>query len=314
MQARVASVIVLAVDILYSSIISYTILSTTSLQNQSTKLQIMAATGKSSHGLSEQIKTELFPQFVLFGDSQIQYSMAVEHGWSFNATLQNDFIRRMDVVNRGFSGYNTTHALAMLPGLLDSLSPGPIRFFFVFFGSNDASLPGATGQHVDLQTYRTNLEAIVTHPKLVAHHPKIILVTSPPVDEVSSQETELKMNISAKPARDAKVTAEYAAAVKEVGERTSADLVVVDLWSRIMDEAIKETPSYISGGPLLGSKELGRSKALDAFLKDGLHLSTRGYQVLYNEMFSAIRERWPEEGPEAHPFVYPYWRDLIAKS
>ena len=45
------------------------------------------------------------PQFVLFGDSITQMAFASPDGWA--AKLADDYTARVDVFNRGFSGYNT---------------------------------------------------------------------------------------------------------------------------------------------------------------------------------------------------------------
>lgn len=50
-------------------------------------------------------------QFILFGDSITQGSYAQERGFAFGAELTNRYVRRLDVINRGFSGYNTAQAL-----------------------------------------------------------------------------------------------------------------------------------------------------------------------------------------------------------
>jgi hypothetical protein len=129
----------------------------------------------------------------------------------------------------------------MLPGILGGLSPGPISYFLIFFGSNDSSLPGATGQHVDLETYRSNLKSIITHPKLQERHPRILLVTPPPIDEASSAETEFKKSGNTKPVRSAELTRKYAIAARELGEELgkdpTLDVLVIDLWKKIYLEA-----------------------------------------------------------------------------
>jgi hypothetical protein len=72
------------------------------------------------------------------------------------------YIRRLDVVNRGFSGYNTTQALKMLPRVVASPEEGRIRLMVcwhgslidrsfdsnlqtIFLGANDARLPNTPG-------------------------------------------------------------------------------------------------------------------------------------------------------------------------
>jgi hypothetical protein len=52
------------------------------------------------------------PLFVLFGDSITQRGFA-PGGWA--AALADRYGRRVDVVNRGYSGYNTALATHLLP-------------------------------------------------------------------------------------------------------------------------------------------------------------------------------------------------------
>lgn len=168
----------------------------------------------------------------------------------------------------------------------------------ILFGSNDSSLPGATGQHVDLETYRENLKSIITHPTLAAHRPRILLVTPPPIDEEASAKTEFTKFGTTTPVRSAELTARYADAVLEVKKdlETSADLVVVNLHERITELNNHTSPA----------------NSLAEYLSDGLHLSSKGYQVLYDEILASIQRRWPQDGPDFHPFIFPYWRDLVA--
>lgn len=55
---------------------------------------------------------QLRPAFLLFGDSITQRGGAVG-GWA--ARLAERYTRRADVVNRGYSGYNTAWATHLLP-------------------------------------------------------------------------------------------------------------------------------------------------------------------------------------------------------
>lgn len=94
-----------------------------------------------------------YPQVVLFGDSLFEGSVDVQNGFSFFAAVQRrewtflpstgantehrtfanrvlygkkDCSRRLDVINRGFSGYNTSQALEILEKVFPKPSPeGP---------------------------------------------------------------------------------------------------------------------------------------------------------------------------------------------
>lgn len=95
---------------------------------------------------------------MLFGDSLFQGASAVQDGFSFQGALQNrmpvhtpgetiilvsdpiiDCIRYLDVINRGFSGYNTKNALQLLPQIF--LPPSPSNPKIEYLVSNGNRLP-----------------------------------------------------------------------------------------------------------------------------------------------------------------------------
>jgi lysophospholipase L1-like esterase len=176
----------------------------------------------------------------------------------------------------------------------------------VLFGANDACLPEApTLQHVPLQSFKKNLKALITHPLVVAQQPKIILVTPPPIDE--TQQEIMDATRGSPLARRAAVTAEYAEAVRGLGVEVGGELLVLDLWSAVMEEAILETPSFRPGGPLLGQRETGRSEALTNLMPDGLHLGSSGYKIFLRELLAAIEKKWPDT-LGAETYIFPDWR------
>ena len=135
------------------------------------------------------------PSIVLFGDSITQEGFGVDGNVGWASLLASAYSRRADVLNRGFSGYNTKLAVDLLPRVFtgpiatapvfsDSLSNSSSRALFctVFFGANDAALLGGK-QHVPLESFRQNLVRIVEHIRLTfgAKTP-IILLTPPPFD------------------------------------------------------------------------------------------------------------------------------------
>jgi lysophospholipase L1-like esterase len=213
----------------------------------------------------------------------------------------------MDVVNRGLSGYNTSQALEILPRIIPPPSDGRIVYLILLFGANDAALPDTTGQHIPLQEYKENIMALLTHPLITAHCPRLILVTPPPIDEVQCEVGDIAKGGLL--ARRADITAEYASAAREIGIHFDGNLVVVDMWRAIMEEALKHTKNAPKD-VLLGSKALGRSDSLVHLLPDGLHLSAAGYAIFFREILSAIEQKWPDTVSPSEPsdtFVFPYW-------
>ncbi|RMD43353.1 hypothetical protein DV735_g1739, partial [Chaetothyriales sp. CBS 134920] len=251
---------------------------------------------------------KLYPQFILFGDSITQMSHS-----DLVPAVSEYYIRRLDVVNRGFSGYTAQMGLDILPRFFptSSLSSSPassansngsnvtphVRLMTVFFGANDACLPGQM-QHVPLASYKQALREIANHELVRQHGTKLIFVTPPPVHEYQLVDGT----------RSAENTALYAAACREVA--ASLGLPYVDLWTVLMTKAGWKGPG--SKDKLIGSKERERSLVLDELLTDGLHLSSQGYQLLWVELKALIESELSSEVPERLPMVYPSWSDVLA--
>lgn len=132
----------------------------------------------------------------------------------------------------------------------------------MFFGANDACLKGfVTKQHIPLEEYGKNLEAILTHPQVKQQSPRMILITPPPVDEhqflaqaQAAGETEY--------GRTAVQTKAYADTCREVGKKLNID--ILDFWSVVMAKA-----GWKEGDILPGSLEREQDPTLKAFLHDG---------------------------------------------
>jgi lysophospholipase L1-like esterase len=112
------------------------------------------------------------PTIMLFGDSITEFGFGVEGKQGWASLLSAEYTRRADVLSRGFSGYNTKHALDVLPSIFGnaigsdkSKSASTVKtellFCTVFFGANDCSLPSAR-QHLDIESFDANIRSIVS--------------------------------------------------------------------------------------------------------------------------------------------------------
>ncbi|KAK1970350.1 GDSL-like Lipase/Acylhydrolase [Colletotrichum sublineola] len=243
-----------------------------------------------------------YPQIVLLGDSLIQGCCQTSDGFSFQAELQCFVMRRFDVVNRGFNGWNTANAVKYLTEMFPPPSEsGPrLKCLVVLLGANDAVRPmETTVQHVPLSDYKKNLVKIVTHSNITGHNPRILLVTPPPIDEIRVTELDLAAG-HPKSQRTSKISAEYTQAARDVAAEVPG-VVLVDLWQALMDRAVSMTPGYEAGGPLLGTPELGERGGLADLLPDGLHMSGEAYRVFYTTLLAQLGD-WCEDT------VFPDWR------
>lgn len=248
---------------------------------------------------------EPYDQFLLFGDSITQQSGCQDKGFAFAPALQDAYIRRLDVINRGFSGYTTSNALQVLPRFMPDASQASVRLMMIFFGANDACLPGQL-QHVPMHRYCENLKLLCLHPSVKAHDPKIILVTPPPVNEFQLAIRDAERGNTNRQ-RTAANTKEYADRCRKVGEELKVP--VVDLWRAFMTRA-----GWKEGEPLTESKKAECNEVLKSLLRDGLHLNPEGYRVMYDEVMKVISDEMRDESPENLPTVYPPWEQAPGTS
>ncbi|KAJ5132017.1 Esterase SGNH hydrolase-type subgroup [Penicillium atrosanguineum] len=239
-----------------------------------------------------------YDQFILFGDSITQMSCNQALGFAFAAELQEVYSRKMDVINRGFSGYTTSHAIKVFPKFFPSPQIANVRFMTIFFGANDACVP-THDQHVPLEQYKENLKSIIQHPATKAQNPYIIIITPPPVNEYQLEDFDSEKD-TPHPSRTAAFSKMYSEAALEVG--SSLNIPVADIWTAFM-----ETTGWKEGQPLVGSRDLPSNEQFADLFTDGLHLMPAGYRIVYDEVLKVIRANWPEQAPENLPLVFPPW-------
>ncbi|RPB08929.1 isoamyl acetate-hydrolyzing esterase [Morchella conica CCBAS932] len=241
-----------------------------------------------------------YDKILLFGDSITEQSYEQTRGFGFGAALADAYKRRLEVVNRGFSGYNTLHALDVLPKIIPLPSPSSrIKLTVVFLGANDAVLPGLP-QHVPLDQYSRNLYRILDHSSLKAHNPEFILVGPAPICEYDTQEHDSSNKINYVQ-RLAAVTKQYSDAALVVGRELG--LPTVDLWNAFINHA----GGYEVNKHLPGSKEIPKNQKLSDLFRDGLHFSPQGYKILYECLMDVIKTDLPQLHPTELDYVFPFW-------
>lgn len=235
----------------------------------------------------------------------MEQSSTQERGFALAPALQQAYIRRLDIINRGFSGYNTELALKVLPKIMPDPEHARVRYLAILFGSNDACfLEAENGQHVPLDKYKKNLVKLLTHPVVEAHKPRLILITPPPVEE-RRLEHRVKSQGYTKLNRSNERTKQYADASREVANEMN--IACLDLWSAFMAKA-----GWKDGQPLCGAIDLPENVVLRGLIHDGLHLTPEAYHLFYEEMMKVIGDKWPDEMPNRLPYVIPTWDDTAA--
>ncbi|KAI0831766.1 SGNH hydrolase-type esterase domain-containing protein [Trametes gibbosa] len=234
---------------------------------------------------------------VLLGDSLTEFAFAPE---GLGTKLADAYVRKLDVVNRGLSGYNTDWIIPVFeqiwPKQHEQQHHPTARVLVVWFGANDAALPQSK-QHVPLARYETNL-AWFAHalrsPESAYYSPqtRLVYMTPPPVQAVRwAAALGERVGTLEAPDRDLEQSRVYAEAVKKVGG--SENVPVADVWGNIWEAAGRE-----EGG-------------LAPFLVDGLHLTGKGYKVVYDALIATIAESFPELHYDRLQPTFPIWSDIV---
>ena len=226
--------------------------------------------------------TALRANFVLLGDSITEQSLSPDSGWG--ALLAARYARRADVLNRGFSGYNTRWALEAMPyvfGPAALAGGGPPALVIVFFGANDASLPTLNKrQYVPLDEFSSNLREIVARIRKLGvgggPPPRVVLIGAPPVGHQQRLAFQIKKFGAKKATGKLERTLEnagvYSSAAAEVAKELGCPMV--DLWTGM--QAARPDGSWTE------------------FLSDGLHLSPVGQRFTGEALIRTIEAAWPE--------------------
>lgn len=224
---------------------------------------------------------------VLFGDSITNRMSEADEGFNFYGSLQHWFSRRLDVVSRGFGGYNSDHGLHILPRLLAAETAGgaQIRLITIFFGTNDSA---NNWQHVPLERYASNLRAMVDLVKERCPGTGVILMGPGPHDDANYEDRVEDPRSNAR-------NLQYSRTAKQVAQEYN--LPFVDLYSTLVGDA---DPAQ---DPAL----------LPPLLPDTIHYSPAAYKLFYENLVSTIETAFPHLVPDRLPLLLPHNSELEAK-
>ncbi|KAI8614024.1 SGNH hydrolase-type esterase domain-containing protein, partial [Chytriomyces sp. MP71] len=219
---------------------------------------------------------------VLIGDSLTEFGNQA-HGWG--ATIAEVYSRRMDVMFRGFSGYNSHWLKLALPGLLRGLgfgrqSPSHGDYLFtLLIGTND-SRNASTPQHVPLETYRKNVKEIVSILHAGVANTRILLLTPPPSAALVTRHPFYFRTLRAY--RDACLDAIAEMHAEEAWFATQ--VAVLDLWEL-----------FVPGGEF-DEDAFDPEAVLGRFFhaEDKLHFSLEGHAFVAKSILAVIAKEWPE--------------------
>jgi lysophospholipase L1-like esterase len=288
---------------------------------------------------------------MLVGDSITQQAFNPAGGWG--ARLADAYARRADIVLRGYSGYTSHHALTTLADRLfppaagvdgerpASDGPPPPSLITLWFGANDAALPGrgSSSQHVPLDRYEANMAALAraAAAAVAPGSGRVLVIAPPPVHEPgrAAHAAEAYGAPPDKPVdRTLAASGEYAAAACRAA--AAAGVACVDMWSLFQAaggregggeggvEGDGEEEEEDGGGGQHHPRAVHRRHrgapvdGLDgpaapgwaALLSDGLHFSPAGQEIAFNAISAAIAEHAAHLAPEALPLDAPEWGAL----
>eukprot|EP00668_Euglena_longa_P006817 GGOE01008150.1.p1 GENE.GGOE01008150.1~~GGOE01008150.1.p1 ORF type:complete len:210 (+),score=36.53 GGOE01008150.1:439-1068(+) len=178
---------------------------------------------------------------------------------------------KVDVLNRGLSGYTTRWARDVVGEVCDVTQP--VLLTVLLWGANDhVDAESRPQYHVPLEEFRCNLRAIIDHVRCPrSHHPppKVVVISPPP---------------SARPDRKVDNCIAYAEACREVVERLH-DMHHISLLD--LTHAMLEQP-------------------WEDLLLDGLHFNAAGNAFLHLLLSNHIAAWAPELSPNSLPLAMPH--------
>ena len=241
------------------------------------------------------------PRIVLFGDSITEQSFG---DGGFGAALADKYRRHADVLLRGYSGYNSRDAVALLKHVFPLDDPTPPVLVTVCFGANDAvkeTSAMADVQGCPLAEYAENLRAILNHLARLDPPPRVLVMTPPPVNAQRWKRTcdENQYHDDPTPDRDLNRTGRYAHAALGVARAFA---------SKAKAGAENRDPFDVAGLNLF-DKLLGVDGWEETLLSDGLHLSKDGYELVTALIVDALERTLDLEADE-NPSDFPSFLDV----
>ena len=227
----------------------------------------------------------MWPTAVLLGDSQTQLAWEAG-GWA--QSLAEKFVRRVDIINRGFSGYNTRMIQTILPEALNQNMLKTAKIVCIFLGSNDASIEDKNPeQAVPVEEFGENLLRIISYLLSNGVAKESLVIVSPP--PILPEKWTAALNMRPGPTlpncKSNELTKVFAKECGEVAKRFN--LTFVDLFTYMMDPINKIN--------------------LNSALSDGLHLGKEGHYALFSLLVPVFNGKL---GGSPDALMLPEWREL----
>jgi lysophospholipase L1-like esterase len=240
--------------------------------------------------------------FLMFGDSITEYAFnqfpgeSKEPQFCLGAGLQQAYARKLQILQRGFSGYTSRDAVPLAKSILktehdDVSETKKIKIAYVFFGTNDARKNGKSSenrQSIPLHDYIFNMRSIVEE-FLERNIP--VIVIAPGLHSQELWDKNQPQDLITGDYRDNKTNKMYQDALVEA----ITDVPVIPLYD-IMEKWLKTN----SNNP----------DDYSTLLSDGIHYKGTGYRILYDAIIDAIETYYNKASPSTLPYRFPIYNEL----
>lgn len=226
-----------------------------------------------------------YKKFLLFGDSITEFAFNPEH-FTVGSALTNLYTRKLDILQRGYAGYNSRWAIPVLEKIIEQ-DGKDIIIGTLFFGTNDSVENGP--QMVPIPEFVDNMKKMIRMMKEANIKPIVIgpgLIDRGVWDVLKSQDIEKGW------IRSNKLFEEYTNALIDL--TTDENVPFVDLRKSFLETSKIKNENW------------------QKYLIDGLHFSGDGYRIFFEKLMEVINQYYPECSPENIKTILPYWRNVQA--
>ncbi|GME70987.1 unnamed protein product [Ambrosiozyma monospora] len=227
----------------------------------------------------------------MFGDSLTEFAFKQfpldEYGaiykkpiYTMGAALSEAYTGKMDILQRGFGGYTSKHAIQMISGILDEEHDSKpaaeqIKLAYFYFGSNDARLMGSLGptknlEHVPIDQFAGFSRSTVI--ELLKRDIKVVIMTP----GLHNQETYAKTypeDLITGDYRSNETNLEYVNVLVKLG--AELDVPVVNVYGVFKKSGLSD----------------------EELLTDGIHFNSLGYKLVFDALMDTIENEYPELHP-----------------
>ncbi|CAL9728948.1 isoamyl acetate-hydrolyzing esterase [Monosporozyma unispora] len=224
-----------------------------------------------------------YKKFLLFGDSITEFAFNPEH-FAVGSALSNVYSRKLDILQRGYAGFNTRWAIPVLKNIIDQ-DGEDIVMGTIFFGSNDSVATGP--QRVPLPEFVENTKKLIQIMKDANIKP---IVVGPGLLNRDIWEVIKKDDIEKGWIRSNEAFKEYNHALKKLTYEVKVPYInLQECFLKVSRANNEEWQSYTI---------------------DGLHFSGAGYKIYFDQLMKVIDTFYPEYSPSTLKTNLPNWRDI----